>query len=214
MKLSFLLASSLVWHGLACTSQAELITVRFAGTVNAVSVRIRPELQPYDFPDIGDPFIGFYKFDSTRHDSAPESDQGLWYNVVSGNALDVSIADFRFEGSTNAITASPNRYAVGDSTPSIELTSDTTLAQILNRVNFSLSVFRMDLFPDPNLLPLIPPSPPGNISLSMDSHLNNTPGPWVSISATLEVLTVVPEPSGLLILVTLLMVGLPPRTMR
>jgi hypothetical protein len=201
MKLSFLLASSLVWLGLSCTSKADLITVRFGGTVNAVRVihRVdRPELREIDFPEIGDLFTGYYTFDSSLHDLAPEANHGLWYNVLSENAISVTIGEFAFRGNGLAISTSADYYSVSDWIPSLELISDQPLPPSRYAFNFSLNVFRDGLFSDPNILPNIPPSldsAMGGLSLSMRDSLDLSPASPLAISVSLDYLTIVPEPS-------------------
>ena len=173
-KLNVLLASTLLSLLLASASHAELITVRFEGTVIRVFVQNRPQLQGFDFPDVGDPFTGFYKFDSTALDTANSPEQGSFQTVLSESALKVSIGDFRFEGAASGIVAFRDLYGVDDWIPGIELISDPTLAQILNLRDFSLTVTGQSLFSNPNILPLAPPSLAGNVgslSISMKNSL-------------------------------------------
>jgi hypothetical protein len=207
MKLSFLLASSLVWLGLSCTSKAELITVRFAGTVNGVFVQNRPQLQGYDFPDVGDPFTGFYKFDSTAQDTASSPQQGSFKTLMPNNTLSVSVGDFHFKGMSTVIVAFQNAYALGDHISSIELVSNASLSQLLDIKNFSLSITRQNLHNDPNILPFPPHTLDGSLgslSISMKPSFDLSPAQWVSISSSLDYLAIVPEPATLMSVMTFL----------
>ena len=58
-RLRAIIASSLLTLPLAGETRAELITFEFSGTVTEVRADTwRPQLQGYDFPDIGDLFTG------------------------------------------------------------------------------------------------------------------------------------------------------------
>jgi hypothetical protein len=202
-----LVAPAILWTLLlTAESRGELITFQFSGTVTGISIDdFRPELQGIDFPDVGDPFRGFYTFDSTAQDTASSSEQGSFRTVLPHWALMVSIGDFRFEGRASGILTFQNHYEVGDFIPSIELTSDPALAETLDRNNFSLVVRKENLFADPNILPLTPPSLEGAFQrylvMQMDNRNNVSPFPWVRMVATLDSLTLVPEPASLLLLV-------------
>jgi hypothetical protein len=186
----------------AVDGRAELVTVKFAGTVTGVSVQNQPQLQGIDFPDVGDLFTGYYRFDSAAPDTANSPGQGSFHTVLSDKALVASIGDFEFNGLANVIVTSQIHYVVGDWIPSIELTSDPALAQILDHNNFSLVVRKDNLYLDPNELPSTPPSLDGALEhylvMWMDSRNNPGPAPWVSIRASLDSLALVPEPLNLL----------------
>ena len=66
--LSALLCTFILTLAFAAEGRSELITFAFAGTVTTVSVLVPPDFQSSDFPDVGDPFTGFYTFDlSAEH---------------------------------------------------------------------------------------------------------------------------------------------------
>jgi hypothetical protein len=182
----------------AATARCELITVEFSGTVTSVSVD--RDYQSYDFPDIGDPFTGLYRFDSNAPDTAASPEAGGFTTSLSNTALGVSIGEFRFAGRAIAIGTFQNYYEVGDWLPSIELTSDPALAQLLERNQLALVIRRENLFQDPNILPLTPPSLVGadqaSLAMHMDDRNDLRPGSEVTIVATLESLRIVPEPFG------------------
>jgi hypothetical protein len=196
-----LLASSSLLLVFAANAHGELITVRFAGTVTGVSVQNRPELQGFDFPQVGDPFVGFYRFESTAQDTAASPSQGSFHTTLQENAVVASIGNLHFEGVSTSIVTFQDQYEVGDHLPKIELTSDPVLGQLLNVNHFSLVVEKDNLYSDPNLLPLSPPSLDGVLQsyLRMISYnINDPPGPlqpWVTIVASLDYLAIVPEPA-------------------
>jgi hypothetical protein len=197
---------ALTFASLAMTgiTRAEIIKVRFEGTVDGVSVLNRPELQGFDFLDVGDPFTGFYKFDSAALDTANSTEQGSFKTHLPDGALSISVGDFHFVGDTTVIVAFQNIYSVGDHIPHIGLISNSALSEILNIRNFSLTVNRPNLHSDPNILPFPPSSlegSDGTLSIFMSNSLDLSPANWVSISANLDVLTVVPEPASLGVLV-------------
>jgi hypothetical protein len=194
-----LFGSFLLTLPFAAAARGELITFEFSGTVTSVSVS--PDYQSFDFPDVGDPFTGFYTFDSDAHDSANSPEQGTYYTVLPERAIVVSIGEIQFEGSANGILTFQNYYGVGDWIPNIEITSDPTLGTTLDHNNFSLIVRKEELFSDPNVLPLTPPSLVGaeeaSLIMDLDDADDLSPFPEVSIMATLESLRIVPEPSGI-----------------
>jgi hypothetical protein len=179
--------------------RSELITFEFSGTVTRVTVD--GDYQIYDFPDVGDPFTGFYTFDSSIPDAENFPLGGLWYNP--NQRLMVSIGGFGFEGHASAILIFANYYEAADHIPSIDLTSNPSLAQILDNNNFSLVVRKENLVADPNVLPLSPPSLAGadqaSLTVSLDDRDDARPFSEVLIIATLESLTIVPEPASLLL---------------
>jgi hypothetical protein len=129
------LGASLLTLPFAAETRAELITFQFAGTVTSVTVD--PAYQSYDFPDIGDPFAGFYKFDSNTRDGAVGADLGSFTTVLSERVIGVSVGEFQFEGLSVNIGTSQDFYDVGDLIPSIELSSNPALAHILDNNNCS-----------------------------------------------------------------------------
>jgi hypothetical protein len=191
-------ASALVSLWFPGYARGELVTVKFSGTVTSVSVH--PLFQSYDFPDVGDSFTGYYRFDSTTQDSASLSDRGSFRTSSSQPAIGVTIGDFQFEGTANQILTFQNQYSVADYIPSIELTSHPELAQILGRKNFTLTVKKENLYSDPNILPLSPPSLDQALERFLRMAMSRPlpgPGEDVIIQASLDSLTVVPEPSTL-----------------
>jgi hypothetical protein len=193
-------ASALFSLWLPGHARGELVTFKFTGTVTSVSVD--PRLQSYDFPDVGDPFTGYYRFDSAAQDTDESPDEGNFSTVLPYIAVAVSIGEFEFQGRSTSISTYPGLYSVGDHLPKIELTSNLELAQILNRNHFNLVIDKDNLILDPNMLPLSPPSLDGAQSyLRMVMDRSPNPGaPFVFIDATLDSLTAVPEPSSLLLL--------------
>jgi hypothetical protein len=182
---------------LVSPARSELITFEFTGTVTSVSIQNGFGLQNFDFPDVGDSFTGFYTFDSNAQDTADSPGQGSFKTLLPSRAIVTMIGDFEFEGRANVIVATRDQYAVGDHIPSIELTSNPALAQILSHHNFSLAVGDEDLFEDPNVLPVTPPSLIGTqhgLYLSMDSQFNHGDWPLVEIYGSLDSLAVIPEP--------------------
>jgi hypothetical protein len=195
-----LVAVILCGQPLAAPSRGELITVKFAGTVTDVRVDYHPQLQDVDFPEVGDPITGFYRFDSNVPDSENSPLGGLWYNSLPNTtkAIMVSVGDFQLQGSANGIITFEDYYAVGDREP-FRVTSPEE-ARILIRNNFSLVVLKDNMFSDPNVLPLSPPSLDGALEqyLLVTMHSLRHPGPDdVVILARLDSLIVVPEPSTL-----------------
>lgn len=192
--------------------RGELITFQFSGTVTSVFVAGGYGLRNFEFPHVGDSFTGFYTFDSNAPDAADSPDVGGFHTVLPQAALSVSIGATQLEGRGVVIQAirnlAPrNYYGTEDWIPGIELTSNPALAQILNRNHFSLSIAGEDLFSDPNVLPLTPPSLVGaerHLTMTMDSGFNFTDAPLVIIRASLDSLTAVPEPSTMLIAVVVL----------
>lgn len=180
---------------------AELITFQFSGTVTSVTVR-KSSLQAFAFPNVGDRFAGFYTFDSNSFRNSPNGTSGV--TILPDRAVGVTIGGFEFEGAAIVIGISQNSYTVSDWIPLIELTSNPALAAILDRNRFELVVRKQNLFPDPNTLPLTPPSLVGaearSLVMYMDSRFNTLPAPYVTIVAGLDSLTVVPEPSTLLLM--------------
>jgi hypothetical protein len=206
----------------AAAARGKLITVQFAGTVTSVFVENRPQLQGVDFPDVGDSFTGFYKFDSTAQDLWADSDVGVFLTTLSDTAVGVMIGDIQFEGSANTINTLHNYYWVGDYN-GMELTSNPALAEILERFGpnrFYLAVRKDNLFSDPNTLPLSPPSLDGALQrelvMVMGQLLPPLPGidGFVKIVASLDSLTVVPEPSSVLLLGFALTLSLKTRNRR
>lgn len=205
--LSVMLGSFLLIVPFVPAARCELITFAFKGTVTSVSVS--PEYQSVDFPDVGDPFTGFYAFDSDAPDTANSPDVGGFTTILLNTALAVSIGEFRFEGQAITIGTFDNYYGVGDFIPSIELTSDPSLAQLLNHNNFSLVIAEDNLFSDPNVLPLTPPSLNGadetSLTMELDDSNDLFPFPEVRFVGMLESLTIVPEPaSGMFAVIALI----------
>jgi PEP-CTERM motif len=202
LPLRALVGALLLTLPFAAAARGELITVQFIGTVTSVN---RQQLEGFDLPDVGEPLTGFYKFDSTAQDllaSAP--DHGLFGTFLPARAVVVSIGDFTFEGPSSRIDTFQDHYLVSEDY--LELTSNPAIAQILRGFNsFNLHVRKDNLFSDPNTLPLSPPSLDGALQRQMFLGMNvRIPGPpspdQVTIVASLDSLTVVPEPSSLLLL--------------
>jgi hypothetical protein len=194
-----LIVPSVLALSFAAEGRGELITVKFAGTVTSVSVD--NDFQSYDFPDVGDPFNGYYRFDSTAPDTANSAGQGTFRTVLPTKAIMVRIGDFQFEGPANVIVTSKFHYVVGDIEP-FKLMSDDVLGQILRRNNFTLNVGKENLISDPNTVPISPPSLDGAVERSLRMEMSRPlPGPAVDviIDASLDSLTVVPEPSILVL---------------
>ncbi|MEX2093029.1 MAG: hypothetical protein WD971_10155 [Pirellulales bacterium] len=200
----FLMGVFLMVLTFTAEAHCELITVRFSGTLTTVFVHF-PQLQGFDFPEIGDRLSGFYKFDSTAQDVQPHSDQGLFITSVSDTAVSVRIEDFQFEGATSVIGTYQNVYLVGAMQP-FELTSNPALAEILEDIGynrFSLLVEKDNLYSNPNMLPLSPPTLDGALRLEVAIVLGvEVPPPLIGATmfASLDSLTVVPEPSGFVLL--------------
>ena len=201
LRPSVFMATILLSLPFAAESRGELITVHFAGTVT--SVTRGPSVKGFDFPDVGDPFIGFYKFDSTAQDLQPQPDTGVFGTTLSDIAIGVTIGDFQFEGFESVIFDRHDFYDVGGA---VELTSNAALAQIIatSQKTFSLNVSRSDLLSDPNILPLSPPPLENAIERQLavsviDLPDGLPPNPF-TIVATLDSLTVVPEPSSWLLM--------------
>ncbi|MEX2093027.1 MAG: PEP-CTERM sorting domain-containing protein [Pirellulales bacterium] len=205
LRLSALVGAILLALPFAAEARGELITFKFDGTVTSVSVSVQSQhqLDGVDFPNVGDPFTGFYRFDSTAQDIVPQSDEGVFVTTLSDTAIGVQIGDFQFEGPDSVVSAFQNGYGVGH-LESLKLTSNPAVAQILPVNRFNLSVGKDNLFLDPNTLPLSPPSLDGafqrKLFLGMDPPEGFTPPfHWVLIVASLDSLAVVPEPSSLLL---------------
>jgi hypothetical protein len=200
LPLRALVGALLLTLPLAAAARGELITVEFLGTVTDVFVIQDPS--PFDFPDVGEPFTGYYTFDSTTPDGALSAGQGIFLTVLPDTALAVSVGDFQFKGSGNGIVTSRFHYSISDIEP-FELTSNPPFEQIYRYANFRLVIGRDNLLADPNVLPLSPPSLDGAVEryLRLDMYGPGlSPLPYVSIVASLESLTVVPEPSSWLLL--------------
>lgn len=195
------LGSLLALAVFAAPARAELITFEFTGAVTRVDAWA-PEYQ--GLLQVGDPFRGFYIFDSGTQDTDSLPVRGIFTTVLSTTAIGVTIGDLQFEGLATDILTGTGIYAIGDWIPGIELTSDPSLAQRLNRNHFSLEVRKDNLLADPNTLPLQPPSLIGadvaSLRMSLDNSLNFAPFPYVSVFATLDTFRVVPEPLSALLL--------------
>ena len=128
--------------------------------------------------------------------------------MLSGGALRTTIGEFRFDGAAVSISTYQDIYEAVDWIPSIELISDPTLAEILGRNNFSLVITRENLISEPNIVPLTPPSLFGAeqayLQMTMDSGSNTSPVPWVFFLASLDSLTIVPEPQSFVLCATAL----------
>jgi hypothetical protein len=189
--------------------RCELITFAFTGTVTSVSVD--RDYQGFDFPDVGDPFSGRYTFDSNAPDTANSPEHGGFGTVLPKRAVGIRIGEFQFEGRASVIGTHEDLYSAGDGIPSIELTSHAAVAELLDHNNFSLVIIKENLFVDPNVLPLTPPSLAGadeaSLRMELDDRNDLRPFPEVSIVGTLESLRVVPEPSGMLITLIALMLS-------
>jgi hypothetical protein len=157
-----------------------------------------------DFPSVGDPFTGFYTIDSNAIDRVGEPARGGFRTVLSTTAIGVTIGDLGFEGLATSLSTRPDSYEIRDWIPSIELTSDPSLAQRLDFHNFLLEVRRDNLLENPDNLPLQPPSLAGaevaSLRMILDNGLNLSPIPHVSIVGTLDTLRLVPEPQSVLLL--------------
>jgi hypothetical protein len=199
LRLTAILGSLLLVLPFADMARCELITFEFTGTVTSVTVQNFTGRQNFDFPDVGDPFTGFYTFDSNAPDTANSPEQGSYHTVLPGHAVVVSIGGFEFAGRASGIVTFQDYYGAHDWLPPIQLTSNPSLAQILDRHSFSLVITKEDLFPGP-ILPLTPPSLAGTelryLVMRMDSRFNSNEVPYVTINASLDSLTVVPEPLG------------------
>jgi hypothetical protein len=195
---------ALCLFGFAFTTEGrcEVITIRFSGTVT--SILARPEFRGIDFPEVGDSFTGFYRFESTAPDIWPSTEIGL-FEVKSLNAR---IGNLQVEGWDNTeqlyntIATFRDSYFV-HSEP-LEIPSHPELAAQIRGINFfSLTVSKNDLFADPNTLPLFPPLLNSELQRHLVLELGNkaVPGPPgitdARIVATLDSLTRVPEPSSL-----------------
>jgi len=195
-------------------ARSELITFAFTGTVT--SVFVDPDYQSFDFPDVGDPFTGFYSFDSNAPDSDGSPERGVFTTVLSDRAVRVSIGPLRLEARSSGVVTYQDSYYAGnwitshiDGMPNIAVTSDPALGQLLGNNLFFLVVGRDNLISDPNVLPLTPPSLVGadeaGLILWLDDNDDFRPFPEVAIEAALETLRLVPEPSNTaLMLITLI----------
>lgn len=184
---------------LSSAARGELITFGFSGTVT--SVRLDQFSWPSGFngPKVGDPFTGFYTFDSNAPDKADPPDAGAFTSVLPDTAIGISIGELKLSGRAVSISTFDNYYEAGDWIPSIEVISNTSLARILDRNQVSLVIRHDNLFSDPNLLPLTPPSLVGAssiVTLEMFNSADLSGVPFVAIQGSLNSLTVVPEPSA------------------
>ncbi len=191
-----ILGAILLSVSLATESSGELITFQFSGTVTTVVDR--DNLEGFDFPGIGDPITGFYRFDSTTPDDVQDPSRGVFNISLPDTALRVLIGNLWLEALSYPIGITQNSYGVGGL---IEFTSSPPLPAAIYRTFFGLGVTKDNLFSDPNVLPLSPPSLDGAFEPQMHMTLlgANLMSPRVDIFASLDSLTVVPEPSCLLL---------------
>ena len=101
-KIRLLIASAILIASLTPTNQAraEIITFEFAGVVTGVDFSLDGQLAlgDIDLPAIGTPFTGYYKFDSTAVDTISSPLRGGYSTILTENAVEVSIGEFRLEG--------------------------------------------------------------------------------------------------------------------
>lgn len=195
------IGSLLVMAVFTAPGRGELITFQFTGSVTSVQV-FESEYQSIDFPQTGDPFTGFYSFDSDNQDTDDLPVRGGFRTVLSTTAIGATIGDLQFEGLSTNVTTGSSVYYASSWIPNMELTSDPLLAQRLVINHFQLEVRRESLLDE--LLSLEPPSlvdaDMAELRMFLDDADDFFPGPAVSIVATLDTLRLVPEPQSVLLL--------------
>lgn len=187
---------------------AEPRTFGFRGAVTRVVTEPGFRGTPLvNWPAVGSTFEGTYTFESTRPDTAGSESQGV-YTTSPGGDVHVSAGDFRWSAPASFVsviepsgTAGEDVYEAGDWIPGVELISHPDLAQFFDRWNFHLVLRGGDDLLDGTGLPFVPPSldraTVRTLTLYGDNGGNTTPIPLVVISASLDSLAVVPEPSAL-----------------
>jgi hypothetical protein len=208
-----LLTVALLTGTLPRAARGEPITFAFRGTVTDVQAQQGAYGTPVvNWPGVGSVLAGTYTFESTAPNAAAQPNQGLYYNPDPTGPIVASLGDFRWFGPASAVSvfdnpvggAQPDVYEVGDWIPSMEITSPPELAGPFNRWNFSLRLEGDGSFLGSTALPLTPPdlsrATVKRLTLTGDNGLNTTPVPVVTFTATLDSLTVVPEPATLSVL--------------
>lgn len=204
--------------GLACLplaankARGDLITFRFEGRVAGVQILVPVGQQSW--PEVGAPFRGTYTFDSNAMDTTASPFTGGYSSRDAPSGVKVEVGQFEFEGTGSAVVTaevlSPppahDRYEVVNWLSNMDITSHPELGGVLDHNNFQLRIDGNSQLLDGLELPLTPPSlahaTEATLALYLDSSGNLGPAPYVTINGTLESLTLAPEPSGLVLLVT------------
>jgi hypothetical protein len=198
------IAPVLIWLGfVAGSAPGELIIFRFEGVIT--DVQLMGPLLMQNWPQVGAPFQGTYSFESTAGDST--TDPSFESLPPAGVRVQVGVFDLHGTGTIvstydDVATTPPyDLYEAGDWLSSLEFLSHPELGDVLNRNNFQLHLRGNTDLLDGVALPLTPPdlanATEARLSLSLDDRFNTTPIPYVYIAASLESLTLVPEPRSL-----------------
>ena len=184
------------------------VTFAFEGTVSGVQAQQGAYGTPVvNWPAVGTTIAGTYTFDSSAPDAAAQANQGLYYSPAPGGPIDVATDGFRWAGPAVAVSVFDNppggagdSYEAVDWIPSIQITSPPGLAAAFDQWNFSLLLQGDGTFLDSTALPLTPPdlarATVRRLTLTGDTGMNTSPVPVVTFIATLDALTLVPEPTG------------------
>ena len=186
---------------------AEPMTFALRGTVTDVMTEPGFRGTPaVDWPAPGTTFSGTYTFDTAEPDTAAGEEHGV-YTTSPGGDVHVAVGDFRWHAPASFVSviesAAPGGedvYEAGGWIPGVELVSHPDLAAFFDRWNFQLSLRGPDTLLDGADLPLAPPplerATSRTLRLIGDNGGNTTPIPLVVISASLDSLAAVPEPSA------------------
>jgi hypothetical protein len=187
--------------GIAPDGSAQSIKYRFTGTVTSVFVE-PSDVDGIDFPNVGDPFSGFYWIDASAPDSDDDPGEGLFVSSVPTPTMAGATGELQFEQSGSILFTAQDQYRVFGN---VEVTSDPPIPPRISSRRFYLTVFKDNLLSDPDILPLSPPSLEGASGRTLFLHMYSLPGPpgdIIEIHAHLDSLTRVPAPTSATLIAT------------